>query len=133
MEDALLVGPPLDDVFEGFEGLSSDYVYGLDRDWLGSLGPLNHALEHGLFLLHGNAQIFAMPFPREPFVFDLTPGGAKRWAAGKKTKRFAKEFQVSCNLDFRAHLAQAAECPPPRAVGLPERSVAGLLARVTVP
>ncbi|CAK0875027.1 unnamed protein product, partial [Prorocentrum cordatum] len=86
-------------------GLEGDYAYAasLDQSFVVRL------LEHGLFVLPGDSQIFACPFPVKPYVFLLDEGAARgtrsTWRSCKMLRRYGKEFELSCNRDFQGHLA----------------------------
>lgn len=86
-------------------GLSGNYAFAasLGKDFVSQL------LQHGIFVLPGNDQLFACPFPVTPFVFKLQDLQQKRsngskWLSCKMLRRYSKEFELSCNHDFKAHL-----------------------------
>lgn len=92
-------------------GLKGNYAYtvSLEQDFVVAL------LEHGLFVLPGDDQLFSCPWPVRPFLFWLqeprragqAPGAS--WGRCKMLRRYGREFELSCNRDLAAHLKRCSD------------------------
>jgi len=92
---------PWDELGHWLLGLPGNYAYtaSLDKRFVVAL------LEHGLFVLPGDDQLFACPFPVTPFIFRLqeAPDGGT-WCRCKMLRRYGQQFELSCNSNFEEHL-----------------------------
>lgn len=101
---------PRDQLGNWLIGLNGNYAYAasLGKDFVTQL------LQHGLFVLPGDQQLFSCPFPIKPFVFKLQDLRQKRphgntWLSCKMLRRYGKEFELSCNNDFKEHLRRCGQ------------------------